>query len=340
METFRWAEYPAPGEGVQFVSAIESFVVDVKRGGCVDAAAEAADNVFLNAPGVETGVQFVAEAGDVELQLGGILGEMVQFELVLMPEQQIVHFPELSLSGGGLGGLGGEAGLGMEFGQRKVPETELQLLTVSGDDLLHDRMGAPAMRALIVAVFDQYQAHLRRAEDVIARAQRQRERRSRAGLDHRANRLFFLQFFQRRQNPVRAGVDGDGRKIAPADDAFGIDNKKGPLGDATVGIVCAVLTRDGALGFEVGRQGDIEIAMLTICGVAVWAVNGNADEAGIEPLKFGKDFVIERELIAADGAPIGRIKSQDDGLTVEIGEAQEFSRLVGEDEIRSDGAGG
>ena len=80
--------------------------------------------------------------------------------------------------------------------------------------------------------------------------------------------------------------------------------------------------------------------MLAICGVAEWAVNGNAEEVGIESLEFGKDFVIERELISANGAPIGRIKNQDDGLSAVIGKAQEFSRLRGKDEIRSDDAGG
>ena len=30
--------------------------------------------------------------------------------------------------------------------------------------------------------------------------------------------------------------------------------------------------------------------MLAICGVAEWAVNGNAEEVGIESLEFGKDF--------------------------------------------------
>jgi hypothetical protein len=67
----------------------------------------------------------------------------------------IVHFPEPTLRAGRLGCFRRELGLRMDSGNRKVSEHELELVAEALLKLLDDRIGVAAMRALVVAIFEQ-----------------------------------------------------------------------------------------------------------------------------------------------------------------------------------------
>ena len=72
--------------------------------------------------------------------------------------QRVVHFPESSLGGGSLRGLGRVLGVRMALAQREVPKHESQLRTKTALDFLDDGVRPPAMWALVVAVLDERDA--------------------------------------------------------------------------------------------------------------------------------------------------------------------------------------
>ncbi len=84
----------------------------------------------------------------------------------------------------------------------------------------------------------------------------------------------------------------------------------------------------------------MEFAILAEGEVAPDAVNGDADDLSVELGEFGAKFVVEAELIAANGAPISGVKDEDDGLSAELGEGNFLIGGAGEGEIWSGCAGG
>ena len=84
--------------------------------------------------------------------------------------QEIVHRPELALRGGGLGRLRGLGGVGVLFGQRKVPEHEADLGSEFAQHALQLGVGGAAKRTLEVAVLHQGHACVRRSLDMVAGA--------------------------------------------------------------------------------------------------------------------------------------------------------------------------
>ena len=90
----------------------------------------------------------------VDTNVGRILHEVGRLESVLVAEDCIVHFPELTLSAGSLGGLGGQLGVWMRFGQREMPKDKAQPIAHVTPDALYDWLSAPAVWALEVAVLD------------------------------------------------------------------------------------------------------------------------------------------------------------------------------------------
>src|SRR5262245_10827636 len=63
-------------------------------------------------------------------------------------------------------------------------------------------------------------------------------------------------------------------------------------------------------------------------------VYGNSEKIRAVPLKLGKNFVVQRHLIATDGAPIRRIKSKNHRPPTEFAEGQFLIRRGVEREIR------
>ena len=78
-----------------------------------------------------------------------------------------MHLPESALGGGGLGGLGGELGVGVDIAQRQVPP-DVADVTVAGQQFPEDRFGLAAVGALEVAVLHDGDRCPRRAADAVA----------------------------------------------------------------------------------------------------------------------------------------------------------------------------
>jgi hypothetical protein len=57
----------------------------------------------------------------------------------------------------------------------------------------------------------------------------------------------------------------------------------------------------------------MELALAGVGGVTPGAIDGDAHQLRLVAIEFFKNFVVKRQLVAANGAPVGWIKSQDDG---------------------------
>ena len=78
-----------------------------------------------------------------------------------------MHLPEGALIGRGLGGLGGELGVGVDVVQRQVPPDVADVGEVA-EQLAHDRLRLPAVGTLEVAVLDDRDRCVDRPADVVA----------------------------------------------------------------------------------------------------------------------------------------------------------------------------
>ena len=111
--------------------------------------------------------EVVVEALEVEPELLRVRPQVEGLEVVLVFEQQVVHLPERALGGGGLRCLGGELGVRVDVGERKVPPDVSDVGEVR-QQLAHDRLRLAAVGALEVAVLDQRHRGRDRTADVIA----------------------------------------------------------------------------------------------------------------------------------------------------------------------------
>src|SRR6202034_738231 len=100
---------------------------------------------------------------------------MAIVEPVLVRVQRVVHLPELAMSRGGFGGLCGMFGVGMHFGQRKIPKDETKFISKPALNFVNYRSRFAAERALVVAVFEQRDRGCRGTANVIAGAYGQGE---------------------------------------------------------------------------------------------------------------------------------------------------------------------
>ena len=111
--------------------------------------------------------QVVAEAIDVQPEFRGVTQQITEPKIVLARQQQVVHRPERILCGGGLGCLGGELGLRVHIGERQVAPDVADVRV--GQQIAHDGLGPPAVRALEVAELDHCDRRTGRSADVILR---------------------------------------------------------------------------------------------------------------------------------------------------------------------------
>src|SRR5262249_28658953 len=82
--------------------------------------------------------------------------------------QQVVHLPELPLSGGGLPRFSCALRVRVHLRQREVPEDEAEADAQRLLHLVDDRIGLPAIRALVVAILDQGDRRVLRTLAVIS----------------------------------------------------------------------------------------------------------------------------------------------------------------------------
>src|SRR5580693_9402628 len=132
----------------------------------------------------------------------------------------------------------------------------------------------------------------------------------------------FWQGFQGGEYAVRAGIYGEGRNVAPGDDSIFIDDEESAFADAFGFAIGAVGLSGGALGLEIGEERKSQMAIFCECFVAPNAVDGDAEKFGVELCEFGKHFVVESHLIAADGAEVRGIKREDYRTAAEFAERE------------------
>src|SRR6266850_7202334 len=80
--------------------------------------------------------------------------------------------------------------------------------------------------------------------------------------------LLGRKLFERRQDSVCAGIDADGRNVAPSDYAIGINNEERALRKTVLGAIDPVGAGDGSLGLEVGQKRKMQLAVRGECQVA------------------------------------------------------------------------
>ena len=123
---------------------------------------------------------------------------------------------------------------------------------------------------------------------------------------------------QRVENAVGPRVHGNRREIAPEHDAVSVEHEQGAFADAILLPICAILLRNGALRLEIRQQRNVQVVMLHIRLVAPGAVDRDAQDRRVELVKHRQDLVVQRHLISAHRAPVGRIERQDDRITLEF----------------------
>src|SRR5437868_14730142 len=89
---------------------------------------------------------------------------------MLVLVEQVVHLPEAALQRRGLGRLRRADRVRMDLREREVAEDESQVVAQRLLEALDDAVGAPAVRALVVAVLHQRDGRAGASLDVIARA--------------------------------------------------------------------------------------------------------------------------------------------------------------------------
>src|SRR5690606_28167774 len=93
------------GQRGQVVGPTMAATVDEEGRGADRAAVDGAGDVTLDAQGVPPLAQVARETFDVETEIARVVGEVRLVESRLVGEEQVVHLPEATLGGSGLGRL-------------------------------------------------------------------------------------------------------------------------------------------------------------------------------------------------------------------------------------------
>src|SRR5215217_5091789 len=116
------------------------------------------------------------------------------------------------------------------------------------------------------------------------------------------------------------------------------DHHQRPVVVAALLDVRAVLTRDLALGMEVGQQRDRDPQVLLEGLVAEGRVDGDPVELRALLLQLAEHLLVHVHLIRADRAPVARVEDQHDRLAAELGQRDGLAVLVEQREVGSLGA--
>ncbi len=149
---------------------------------------------------------------------------------------------------------------------------------------------------------------------------------------------YFGQILQGFQDSIGAGIHPDRREVTPGDDAVFVDDKEGALADSIGSAVGAILSGDGSLGFKVGEQFEVQVASFGIGFVGPRAIDGDAKQLGSELLELGENFVIEADLVATGGAPVGGIEGENYGFAEQFAKRKSLLRCELQGEVRRLGA--
>src|SRR5215218_9693945 len=129
------ADQQLGGEGLRVVRAGVPAVADEEGRCSAGTACLGTRNVGTDAASGLRVVDRADELLDVQLEVRGVPDEILELELVLVPEEQVVHVPEPALAIGGDGGPGGELRMRVDVGKRQVPEHVPQVVTEAFPEL-------------------------------------------------------------------------------------------------------------------------------------------------------------------------------------------------------------
>ena len=159
-------------QGFEVEGAVVALAVDEEGGGAVDAAANAPGEIFADPFGERFVLERLGQVGGVEIQVSGQFLVQFRTKVDLILKKLAVHGPELSLGAGKFGGLGRGFGFGVDLGEGKVAEDEAQLVAKMLLDAGDDTESDGAMRAFVVAVFNQCDGGIVAALYMVFRADR------------------------------------------------------------------------------------------------------------------------------------------------------------------------
>ncbi len=127
-----------------------------------------ADEILVHPVGIDTAGQLALKPLDVQVQLSGITDQRFVIERVLVPKEQIVHFPEFALFRCSLRRFRRLLRVVVADRDRIMPEHETDPAGQRLEETADDRIGGKAMRALEVAILDQRDRGLNWSKRMIA----------------------------------------------------------------------------------------------------------------------------------------------------------------------------
>jgi hypothetical protein len=97
----------------------------------------------------------------------------VELQARVVAEEELMHFPELALGAGGLGGLGSELGIRVNLGERVVAKGISELIPELRLQPHNLEICGPASRTFIVAKFEKGQRSVGAPTNVVRQKNRQ-----------------------------------------------------------------------------------------------------------------------------------------------------------------------
>src|SRR5205823_12306079 len=134
-----------------------------------DAARIGAGDVLGDALGVLAPPYFPPEAVDVEADLRRDAAQLLRCQCLSVGAHGVVHLPEATLRARRLDRLGGQLRVGVHVAERQMTPRVAQVVAEVGEQLTYDRLGAPTVWTLEVAVLEQRDGRVQRPADVVAR---------------------------------------------------------------------------------------------------------------------------------------------------------------------------
>ena len=127
-----------------------------------------ADEILVHPVGIDTAGQLALKPLDVQVQLSGKTDQRFVVERVLVPKEQIVHFPEFALFRCSLRRFRRLLRMVVADRDRIMPEDETDPAGQRPEEAAYDRIGGKAMRAFEVAILDKRDRGLNRSKGMIA----------------------------------------------------------------------------------------------------------------------------------------------------------------------------
>src|SRR6266550_1114910 len=93
-------------------------------------------------------------------------------------------------------------------------------------------------------------------------------------------------------------------------DSVGINHEQGAFANAVFFVVNAISARHRSFRFEIGQKRKAQLILPGKSRVTPCAVDGDTNDFSLELLELIQNLIVKRHLIAANGAPVGRVKRQ------------------------------